>query len=173
MRLLSSQMASPGPIVFGRTPAPAGPRKKVPWPRFVDGRIEFHDIDTLRIPPGWQQLNCTVPMRRATCEETDCPLFLSGWTRIEVPGIDDILMTEGRIEPDQAAQIYGYFGPASIPPGCQYHEPGSPCLQVHKLPNGLPPVYNVDGRTVLWNEFEDAIGGGIHQTQKLQREGHY
>jgi hypothetical protein len=109
-------------------------------------------------------------MRLATCEETDCPMFLRGWT--------EILTRDGRTQPragdisqDEAAARYGFFGPQSLPPTVVHHEAGTPCPRVHKVPSGVPPLYTVNGRTVLWSEFEDSIGGGLHHAQQLHQEG--
>lgn len=160
-------------------PGPSAEQRKaqipVLWPRYVpDGRggriVRAVPIDPARIPAGWQSIQIHVPMRLATCEETGCPLFLNGWTEV-ITASGNVHPQEGALTPDEAAQLYGYFGAASTPPTTIHHPAGMPCPEIHKVPSGVPPLYTVNGRPVLWNEFEDRLGGGIHQTQQLIREG--
>lgn len=127
-------------------------------------------IPAERIPPGWQNVAIRVPMRLASCEETDCPMFLAGWTEIRSHD-GNTIQRIGRVSVEEAAGIVGYYGPLSLPPVVTHHAEGLPCGRVHKLPSGLPPVYRVNGRTVLWNQFEDAIAGGVHATQALVKAG--
>lgn len=135
------------------------------FPRFVPGvgtRMVRTPIDGL--PVGWQSVGVRVPMRLATCEEVECPFFLRGWTEI-LPGDGNSHPESGEVREDEAKAKWG--GRARV----LQHPPGVPCGRIHKVPNGLPPLYHVNGRPTLWNEFEDSIGGGIHRAQQLRREG--
>lgn len=151
------------------TPAPR--TEPVLWPRYVPGRgTVMEAIDASRIPAGWQSVSFRVPMRLATCEETDCPLFLKGWTQV-VMADGNTVGRPGAVSRDEAAQTFGYYGVSKIPPEVVFQRPGTPCPEIHKVPNGMPPIFNVNGRTVLWTEFEDSVGGGLYRAQQLQREG--
>lgn len=158
-----------------RSAAPAGPAGPVLWPRYVVGpggmrTLAMVPIPPERIPPGWQNVAIRVPMRLATCEEVECPMFLAGWT--EIRGHDgNTIQRVGKLSVEEAAGITGYYGAQSLPPMVAYHPEGLDCGRVHKVPSGLPPIYRVNGRTVLWTEFEDAIGGGVHQTQRIKQAG--
>lgn len=146
------------------------------WPRWVQtgpgrGKTVMVPIPWDRIPPGWQAVRASVPMRLATCEETDCSMFLGGWT--EILTADGNRSTKaGLISEGEAVAQFGLYGPKEIPPARIEHPAGTACPRIHKVPSGLPPIYQVDGRPVLWNEFEDALAGGIHQAQRLHATGH-
>ena len=153
-----------------RSQAPAGPAAPVMWPRYLPGpggqrKLVLTPIPPERIPPGWQSVNVKVPMRLASCAEVECPMFAAGWTEIRDHG-GNTIQRIGRVSVEEAAGIVGYFGPRSLPPMVTYHADGLDCGRIHKLPSGLPPVYRVNGRTVLWNQFEDAIGEGVHTQQQ-------
>ncbi len=135
------------------------------FPRYVPGvgtRMVRTPVDTL--PAGWQSLGVRVPMRMATCEEVECPFLLKGWTEV-LPGDGNRIPEEGQVRQDQAAAKWG--GRAQV----IQHPPGTPCGRIHKVPSGLPPLYHVNGRPTLWNEFEDSIGNGAHRAQQLRKEG--
>jgi len=154
-----------------RSAAPAAPTGPVLWPRWLqgaDGRrhLKMVPIPPERIPPGWQGIRVTVRHRLATCEEADCIFWLGGWSEV-ITGDGRSQPAVGRLSVDEAAATYGFFGPASIPPQVIAHPPGTPCGRPHKVPADLPPVYQVNGRTVLWNEFEDSLAGGWQQAAEL------
>lgn len=177
MRLIQSQLRSPGPIVFapsGPGPRPEQRAAQIPilWPRYVNGRVQVMPIHPDQIPKGWQSVQVHVPMRLATCEETDCPTLATGWTRVTM-GDGNVDHQPGHISRDQAAAIYGYHGAASNPPAVEHMSAGQSCPTLHKLPSGVPPLYTVNGKPTLWNEFEDALGGGVHHIQQIQKEGRY
>lgn len=143
----------------------------VTYPRVSPGgRMQMVTIPAERIPPGWQTVQWTVEMRLATCEETDCPNFLRGWTEVLLPG-GEALTKEGQVSADEAAQTVGYYGPHSLPPAVIHHPAGTPCPEVHKVPKGTPPMFRVNGRMVGFTEFEDALGGGLHRAEQIQKEG--
>jgi len=121
------------------------------------------------IPPGWQSVRVRVRHRLATCEETDCPFFLRGWSEVVLPS-GDRQPQEAGLSRDAAADRFGLYGPAAVPPTVVEHPPGTPCGRVHKRPADLPPVYLVNGRTVLWNEFEDSLLGGWQRAETIGRE---
>lgn len=181
MRLLASQLRTPGPIVAARVsdrlgyhPEQRAAQAPLYWPRHQGGRTRMARIDPAQIPPGWQSLGAHVPARPATCEETDCPMFLRGWTEIVPPDGSGTVPKAGELSPDDAAQITGYYGAASLPPQVIHHPPGTTCGRIHKIAqHAIPPLYTVNGRVVLWNQFEDAIGGGLHHAQQLVRDGRY
>jgi hypothetical protein len=139
-----------------------------------------------RIPPGWQSVQFHVPMRLASCEEIHCPMFLRGWTEV-VRGAR-IGTRAGEMTVDEAAAVYGLEGPLEIAPTVIHHPAGTPCPgdaanqppvalvnaheakldpRAHKVPSGVPPLYTINGRPVLWNEFEDSIGTGLEQARQL------
>jgi hypothetical protein len=135
------------------------------FPRFVQGlgtRMVRTPVEAL--PMGWQSIGVRVPMRLATCEEVDCPFFLSGWTEV-LPGDGTSHPETGEVLQDQAAATWG------AQTQVVQHPPGVPCGRIHKLPSGLPPLYHVNGRPTLWNEFEDSIGNGAHRAAQFRREG--
>ena len=178
VRVLASSLR-PRSLTRILTPGPATEqmRARIPvlWPRYLPGaggvrRVVMEAIDPALIPVGWQSIQIHVPMRLATCEETDCPMFLRGWTEI-LPADGTRISRAGQVSGDEAALTFGLFGPLEIPPAVIEHPPGTPCPRVHKRPAGIPPLYTVDGRTVLWTQFEDAIGGGLHQAQRHLSEG--
>lgn len=179
MRLLSSQLGSrvAAPLVVPRGNVEAreqrAAQRPVLWPRYIPGpggsrRTVMVPIAPDRIPAGWQSVQFHIPMRLATCEETDCPMLLRGWTQVLVP---DGSRHErvGDYRTDQAAAEFGLYGPRELAPEVIHHPAGTPCPRVHKVPSGVPPLYTVNGRPVLWNEFEDSLGGGIHRVQELTR----
>lgn len=144
------QPVSPGTVLF---------------PRYVPGLgTRMVRTPVAALPAGWQSVGVRVPMRLATCEETECPFFLNGWTEV-LPGDGNRVPQAGQVTQDEAAATWG--GRATV----IQHPPGTPCNRIHKQPSGLPPLYHVDGRPTLWNEFEDSIGGGAHRAQQLRREG--
>lgn len=156
-----------------RIPDRSAPAEEpVLWPRWVNGRVQMTRIDARQIPAGWQNVTIRVPMRLATCEETDCPRFLGGWTEVIPGGSAESETREGIVSQAEAAAIFGLYGPRELPPTVIHHNPGTPCPEIHKVPSGVPPIYFVDGRTVLWNQFEDAIAGGLHTAQRLVQEGY-
>lgn len=149
------------PLGFDGRPRPG----EVLFPRYVQGvgtRMVRTPVD--RLPAGWQSLGVSVPMRMATCEEVRCPFLLNGWTEM-LPGDGNAIPIAGEVRADQAQATWGEATTV------RHHPPGTPCQRLHKLPNGLPPIYTVNGRPTLWNEFEDAIGGGLHQAAKFHSEG--
>lgn len=175
MRLLSSQLNSPGPLVMARSapgPAPEQRAAQIPvmWPRHINGRTVMAPISPAQIPPGWQSIQVHVPQRMATCEETDCPQFLNGWSEIRPQG-GGAVSKQGLIGADEAAQVWGTR--SGIGPQVIHHPPGTPCQRIHKVPSGIPPLYTVNGRPTLWNEFEDALGGGANRMAQISREGRY
>ncbi len=175
MRLIQSQMQSPGPIVFapsGPGPRPEQRAAQIPilWPRYVNGKLGVHAIHPSQIPPGWQSVQVHVPMRLATCEESDCPTLKGGWTRVTM-GDGNVTHFDGHRSRDEAAAIVGTY--RGLPPQVEHMAPGEPCPILHKLPSGVPPLYTINGRPTLWNEFEDGLGGGVHQIQKITKEGRY
>lgn len=138
---------------------------EVLFPRYVPGLgTRMVRTPVAALPPGWQSVGVRVPMRLATCEETRCPFFLNGWTEV-FPGDGNSVPQAGEIRQDEAAVTWG------AQTQVVHHQPGTPCLRIHKKASGLPPLYHVNGRPTLWNEFEDSIGGGIHRAQQLRREG--
>lgn len=146
-------------------------RGEVLYPRYVPGHgTRMLPLRADQIPKGWQTVTARQSMRLATCEEAECPNQKRGWTRVVIAD-GNVEMMEGRVTPDEAAQRFGYF--KGQPPAVFYQQPGTPCYSVHKLPIGIPPAYQVNGRWVLWNEFEDSIGGGVHRIQQITREGRY
>lgn len=162
------------------------------WPRYVQGpngrRVtRMVPIDPSQIPPGWQSVQFHVAMRLASCEEVDCPQFLNGWTEVMRGGVT-IGTRTGDMTADEAVSTYGLEGPREVAPTLVHHEPGTPCPgdranqppvalvnageakldpRAHKVPSGVPPLYTINGRPVLWNEFEDSIGGGLDATRRL------
>jgi hypothetical protein len=174
VRLLTSQLSSPAPapLVVSRgtslQDAQREAQKPVLWPRYdpVAKTTRLVPIRPDRIPMGWQSVQFHVPMRLATCEETDCPFFLGGWTEVLVA--DGNQQTRpGAVSQEQAAAEFGLFGPREIAPNVIHHPAGTPCPRIHKVPSGVPPLYTVNGRPVLWNEFEDSLGNGIHQAASI------
>lgn len=156
-------------IVPGRQAAPPAP---VLWPRWVQtapgrGRVVMQAIPADRIPPGWQSVRIRVPMRLGTCEEAECDFLEQGWTEVLAGGSSHPYA--GHLSPEQAGELFGFTGegPVRVPPTVIHHEPGTPCPRLHKVEAGLPPVYLVNGRTVLWNEFEDSLLGGWEAASKL------
>jgi hypothetical protein len=119
------------------------------------------------IPPGWQSVRVRVPMRIGSCAEAECDFLEQGWTEV-VTG-ETSHPYAGQLEPEQAGAIFGFGGEGAvrIPPQVIRHAPGTPCPRLHKIPAGLPPVYLVNGRTVLWNEFEDALLGGWQRASSM------
>jgi hypothetical protein len=124
-------------------------------------------ISAEQIPAGWQSVNIRVPSRIATCEETDCPAFLGGWSEVTPGGTTGSEVREGHITADEAAATFGLYGPKALAPSVVHHPAGTPCPRIHRTASGLPPIYIVDGRTVLWNEFEDAIAGGLETAHAI------
>ena len=151
-------------ILPGRT---AGPPPVVLWPRWVGGRLRMLPIPAEAIPPGWQSVRVRLPMRIGTCEEADCDFLANGWSEVIVGDVSESYA--GRLDPEEAGQIFGFGGQGAtrIPPTVIHRDPGTPCPRVHKIPAGLPPVYFVDGRTVLWNEFEDSLLGGWQRAGQM------
>ena len=201
MRLLSSQVGS-GPLVMAslsarermappslvrmltplisdvRVNSPDGPRLleagngQVLFPRFVDGRTVMVPIHPEQMPPGWQSVTARMAMAPASCDEVDCPNLAHGWTQVVLPdGRTDYL--EGVVTQDEAIGRFGYFGPDSAVPAVFPQPPGTPCPRVHKKPAGTPPLYMKNGRWVLFNEFEDALGGGVHRMREIRKQGAY
>lgn len=156
-------------IVPGATSGPPAP---VLWPRWVPtgpgrGILRMLPIPAAQIPPGWQSVRIRVPMKIAGCLEAECDFLEHGWTEV-VTG-ETSHPYAGRLEPEEAGQIFGFGGTdqVRIPPAVIVHPAGTPCPRVHKIPAGLPPVYLINGRTVLWNEFEDAILGGWQRASSM------
>lgn len=145
----------------GATPGPG----EVLFPRYVPGvGTRMVRTPVAALPPGWQSVGIRVPMRLATCEETRCPFFLTGWTEV-LPGDGNRVPQAGQVTRDEAAATWG--GASTV----IHHPPGVACGRIHKLPSGLPPLYHVNGRPTLWNEFEDSLGNGVHRANQLRREG--
>ena len=172
MRLLSSQLRGPGPIVVARGTAEIDAQRKaqapILWPRYDPVRRETRFVPTPPhlLPPGWQSTQVHVPMRLASCEETHCPMFLGGWT--EVITVDgNRVPRAGNVTQDEAAATFGLYGPDEVAPAVIQHPAGTPCPRIHKVPSGVPPLYTLNGRTVLWTEFEDALGGGLHRASVI------
>lgn len=153
------------------TRRPVRSRELVEFPRWIGGKVVMVPMSWDAIPAGWQSVNIRVPMRPASCAETDCPSYLGGWTEV-VTQDGATHNREGMVSQDEAAATFGLYGPLELPPSVIHHPPGTPCGQIHKVPSGLPPVYVVDGRVVLWSEFEDALGGGVHRAQQLRAAGY-
>lgn len=182
MRLLQSQLHSPGPLVVARVsdrmgyaPEQRAAQAPVMWPRYIPGvGTRLVPINPQAIPAGWSSVGAHVPSRPVTCEQIDCPCYLRGWTEILRPDGEPATYKAGRMDPDEAAQITGYFGAASIPPQVIHHPPGTDCPEIHKqADHRIPPLYSVNGKPVLWNQWEDSLGGGLYRAQQLQREGRY
>lgn len=180
MRLLSSQLKGPGPIVTssavdrtGYHPEQRAAQAPIFWPRYIPGRgTKMVRIDPRHIPPGWTAIGAHVPSRPATCDEIRCPMYLGGWTEIVPPDGSETVPKAGLLSRDEAAQFTGYFGAASLPPEVIHHEPGTACPVIHKIVDPrIPPLFTVDGRPVLWNQFEDTVGGGLYRAARLQQEG--
>ena len=158
------QADTPGlepPVGYNGSPRPG----EVLFPRYVPGvgtRMVRTRVEHL--PSGWQSVGIRVPMRLATCEETDCIFYLHGWTEV-MPGDGNRVPRPGAVSQDEAAATWG--SAASV----VHHPPGTPCQRIHKVPSGIPPLYHVNGRPTLWNEFEDSIGGGLHRAKQLHQEG--
>lgn len=127
-------------------------------------------IHPSRIPAGWQSVQVHVPGRPATCAEVRCPQFLRGWTEI-LPAGGGIVTQAGIVKLEEAVAVWGET--AGKGPTVIEHPPGTTCGRVHKIASGIPPLYTVNGRPTLWNEFEDALGGGVHRMQTIGREGRY
>lgn len=180
MRLLSSQLRSPGPLVTasavgrdGYHPEQRAAQAPILWPRHVNGRTQMTRIHPSRIPAGWSAIQVHVPSTLTTCGPRTCRYFETGWTEIIPPDGSAVTQKAGVLDRDQAAQITGYF-PGNLPPQVIHHPPGQPCGRVHRTAQeAIPPLYTVDGRTVLWSEFEDAVAGGVHRIGQLAREGRY
>lgn len=152
------------------------PNPPLLWPRWVQtgpntGRTVFERIPPSRIPAGWQSIRFTMAHRRATCEEVDCPMFLKGWTEVLVAD-GNRLPKAGQVTREEAAAEFGLYGPKELAPQTIHHPPGTECPRVHKTAvRDIPPLYTVNGRPTLWNEFEDALAGGVHRAQQLRAEG--
>jgi hypothetical protein len=146
-------------------------RELVEFPRWIGGKVQMVPMSWDAIPAGWQTIKIRVPMRPASCEETDCPRFLEGWSEV-LTADGGVHSREGLISHDEAAATFGLYGPHDVAPTVIHHPPGTPCPEIHKVPSGFPPVYVVDGRVVLWPEFEDAIGGGVHTAQQIRAAGY-
>lgn len=170
MRLLTSQLNGPGPIVVARGTAEADAQRRaqapILWPRWdaSTNRMRMVPTPVERLPPGWQSSQVHVPMRLASCEETDCPMFLHGWTEV-IPFKNAPIPQAGIVTQDQAVETWGTNN--GNPPAVIQHPAGTPCPRIHKVPSGVPPLYTINGRTVLWNEFEDSVGNGVEATQRL------
>lgn len=170
MRLLTSSRADRQ----GYHPVQKAAQAPILWPRHINGRTQMVPINPGRIPLGWQAIQAHVPSRLATCEETNCPMFLRGWTEMLPADGGPPEPRVGQLDSDQAAAITGYYGPLALAPKVIHHPPGTPCPRIHRTALvDIPPLYTVDGRTVLWTEFEDALGGGIHRIQQIVKEGRY
>lgn len=167
-----------------RSTAPARPTAPVLWPRYLPGpggqrKLQMVPIPAQLIPPGWQNVSVKVPMRLASCEEVECPFYRNGWTEV-LPADGSQHTRSGKVTSDEAAETFGLYGPRELAPTVIHHPPGTTCPgdgaaqtpgerrdpRAHMVPSGLPPLYRVNGRTVLWNEFEDAIGEGVHSIQR-------
>ena len=174
MRLLTSQLSGPGPIVVARLtghdgyhPVQRAAQAPIYWPLYVGGRTRMVPIRPEQIPPGWDSIQAHVPSVPVTCEQIRCPSFLGGWTEIVAPDGTPALEREGILSRDEAAQITGYYGAASIPPLVIHHPPGTPCPAIHKqADHRIPPLMTVNGRTVLFNEFQDRLAGGLYQAAR-------
>lgn len=150
---------------------------EVLYPRWVQtgpnsGRTVMLPTPISAIPRGWQSIHVRVPMRLASCAEVRCPYFEQGWNEMFRPHQPGSEAVAGDLTQDEAVARFGLLGPDELAPQLVWRPPGTPCPRIHKVPAGLPPIYEVDGRPTLWNEFEDALGGGIHQAQTLVAEGH-
>ena len=174
MRLLTSQLSGPGPIVVARMtghdgyhPVQRASQAPIYWPRFIGGRTRMVPTRPEQIPPGWDAIQAHVPAVLVTCEQMRCPQFLNGWTEIVTPDGEPATYKAGILDRDEAAQITGYYGAASIPPQVIHHPPGTPCPDIHKqADHRIPPLYTLTGRAVLWNQFEDAVSGGLYQAAR-------
>ena len=148
---------------YGGAPGPG----EVLFPRYVPGvGTRMVRTPVAALPAGWQSVGVRVPMRLATCEEVNCPFLLNGWTEV-LPGDGNRVPMAGQMSQDQAVETWGQRA------GVLHHPAGTPCPRIHKLPSGIPPLYHVNGRPTLWNEFEASLGGGVHQMQQLLREGRH
>lgn len=185
MRLLSSQFQSSGPLVMTRSANLIPPgiepilgwngqavgRDQVLYPRHIPGYgTRMLPLHRDQMPRNWQTVTARQPMRLATCEEVRCPNFRHGWTRVVTPDGNSTSM-EGAFSQDQANAMFG--STRGVTSAVFPQPPGTPCYLVHKIPTGIPPLYQVNGRWTLWNEFEDALGGGVHQMAKISKEGRY
>lgn len=97
-------------------------------------------------------------------------MFLGGWTEVVLPD-GTRHPRAGRVTQDEAAETFGRYGPAQLVPRTIEHPPGTPCPRIHKVPSGIPPVYQVDGRTVYWPEFEDSLAGGVETARRIRQQG--
>lgn len=138
---------------------------EVLFPRWVPGiGTRLVRTPVAQMPAGWQSIGIRVPMRLATCEEVRCPFLLRGWTEV-LPGDGNRVPEAGEVRQEEAAAKWGAAAQVI------HHPPGTPCNRIHKRASGLPPIYHVNGRPTLWNEFEDSLGSGVHRAQQLRREG--
>lgn len=56
--------------------------------------------------------------------------------------------------------------------GCDaYERTGRPCGVLHKAWNGQPPIFMVNGRPVVYDEFEQTVGEGVHTYNHLRTRG--
>lgn len=173
--------SKPAPLVIvrgtdrnGYHPEQQAAQAPLYWPRHVNGQTRMARIHPSQIPPGWQHVGVHVPSRLTTCNERTCKFFATGWTEIIPPDGSGITQKAGVLDRDQAAQITGYYGPTNIAPQVIHHPPGEQCGRVHRTAQpGIPPLYTVDGHAVLWNQFEDAVAGGVERTQRIVKDGRY
>lgn len=180
--LATSLAARQAPIVavrasdnLGYHPTQRAAQVPLYWPRYDprSGQTRMQGIRPDQVPAHWQSVQFHIPGTLVTCAEIDCPMFLRGWTEIVPPDGSKVTPKAGVLSVDEAAQITGYFGAAGLPPKVVNHPPGTPCPRIHKQAGRIPAMATVNGRPVLWNELEDALGGGVHVAQQLVREGRY
>lgn len=126
--------------------------RTVSWPVWnpATRRTTWRQVRESELPPGWQGMGIRIFQRLATCEEVECPQFLSGWT--EAPG--------GPFVGDQRAQWGGV-----------YHEAGIPCGRVHKTAAPQPPVFLRNGQPIAVGEFTERMGESVHAVQTMKQRG--
>lgn len=107
-------------------------------------------MDPRALPPGWHGMGIRIITRLATCEEADCALLEPGWT--EAPG--------GPFTGDQTEQWGGIF-----------HQPGTPCPTVHKVPADVPPIFLRNGSPIAVGEFNDRLGSSVEAVQHVRTRG--
>lgn len=150
---------------LNRVVAPPDRRQRpaVPWPT---GDARWRLIPPEAIPRGLQSLQALVPMRLATCAEVDCPRYLRGSTEVRSSGRVHYFVGHLSAEEIVGTGKIGMDGGRL--PVVAHHPPGTAavCDVIHKVPSGQPPIYVVDGRPVVENEFVDRLGGGVEAVKR-------
>lgn len=127
----------------------------------------------------------------ATCEEVDCPRFLSGFDLILPDPPPDIPASHPRCATPQDAALCGY---------CVHHErlryirsgdsgrefrehhdqegmvrfrfpPGTQCFQPHTAPNGREAIYLINDQKVRGRDWTDSLGESLDKHGLLSRKG--